>query len=263
MGSTDPGSTSAAGGAGALGGAGPDQTSASFGGATQSTDGLILYGSPYANVNMWLGPVDFSESVYHNGCGQNEGSEYPSVIQNLYGNYLIGLDGENIPNVESQCDNCAQLTVNGKTLIAHVITFGIENGVHAIDLNPELRTALGLSDRAWTGTWQFSSCPTGATPIYYEFDKRQWSDMNFWYMRIWTRNQKLPVTALETKVGSGSWTAASRQGDGAWQTVAGVDFSGGFQVRVTAVDSQQLTDTIPAPTGLNPSNPVAGVANFK
>jgi len=44
--------------------------------------------------------------------------------------------------------------------------------------------------------------------------------------------------------------------------VSGVDFSGGFQVRVTGVDRQQLVDTIPAPTGLNPANPVAGKTNF-
>jgi expansin (peptidoglycan-binding protein) len=81
-------------------------------------------------------------------------------------------------------------------------------------------------------------------------------------MRIWTRNQRVPITLLETKLGSGAWSAASQQRDGAWQTAGGVDFSGGFQVRVTGVDGQQLVDTIPAPTGLNPANAVAGKTNF-
>ena len=206
---------------------------------------------------MWLGPVDFAETKFNNAC-----STYPTVLQNLYGNYLIGLDGGHVANVESHCDNCAQLTANGKTIIAHVVTYGDENGTYAIDLSPEARTALGLSDSNWTGTWQFSSCPTGGTPIYYEFDARQWSPENFWYMRIWTRNQRVPITALETKLGSGAWSAASRQSDGAWQSVSGVDFSSGFQVRVTGVDGQQLVDTIPAPTGLNPANAVAGKTNF-
>ena len=238
-------------------------TVAATGGTSQGTDGLLLFGAPYANVNMWYGPVDFSQSAYHNGCGQSDGSKYPAVIQNLYGNYLIGLDGDNIPKVESHCDNCAQLTANGKTIVARIITYGQENGVDAIDLSPDARTVLGLSDSNWTGTWQFSSCPTGNTPIYYEFDARQWSSPpNFWYMRIWARNQRLPITLLETKVGTGAWTAASQQIDGAWQTPGGVDYSGGFQIRVTAVDKQQLVDSIPAPPGLNPANPAAGLANF-
>jgi hypothetical protein len=235
----------------------------SMGGGTQTSSGLILYGDPYTNVNMWYGPVDFAETQYHNACGLSDGSRYPSAIQNLYGNYLIGLDGENIPAVESHCDDCAQLTANGKTIVARIVTYGQENGVHAIDLSPEAQSALGLSSSNWTGTWQFSSCPTNGTPIYYQFDARQWSPQNFWYMRIWTRNQHLPVSLLETRIGSAGWVAASRQSDGAWQTQSGVDFSSGFQVRVTAIDQQQLVDSIPAPTGLNPANPLAGQANFQ
>jgi expansin (peptidoglycan-binding protein) len=223
----------------------------------------MLYGNPYTNVNMWDGPVDYAESAYHNACGLEDGTTYPTSIQNLYGDYIIGLDGENIPNVASHCDNCAQLTANGKTIIAHVVTYGIENGVDGIDLSPQAQTALGLSNTNWTGTWQFCSCPTNGTPIYYEFDSRQWNPQNFWYMRIWTRNQRLPVTGLETKLGSSAWTNATQAGDGAWETQSGVDFSKGFQVRVTAVDSQQMIDTVSAPTGLDPAVPVAGKTNFQ
>ena len=167
--------------------------------STTTQGSVILYGTPYTNVNMWYGPVDFAESQWHNACGLEDGTKYPTVIQNLYGNYIIGLDGDNIPNVESHCDDCAQLTANGKTIIAHIVTYGTENGVDAIDLSPEAQSALGLSSSNWTGTWQFCSCPTNGTPIYYEFDSRQWTpQQNFWYMRIWTRNQRLPVTRNET-----------------------------------------------------------------
>jgi expansin (peptidoglycan-binding protein) len=244
-------------------GTGVDTSSATATQTSQGTGDVILYGTPYANVNMWLGPVDYTESQWHNACGLEDGSKYPAIIQQLYGSYIIGLDGGNIPNVASHCDNCAQLTANGKTIIAHVVTYGEENGKYAIDLSPEARTALGLSDSNWTGTWQFCSCPTNGTPIYYQFDGRQWSPQNFWYMRIWTRNQRLPITKLETKLGSGNWTSANQVSDGAWETQSGVDFSGGFQVRVTAADNQQLVDTIPAPASLNPANPVAGKANFQ
>jgi len=253
----------ATGGASAAGGASTTGGSSSASTTAQGGTGVILYGTPYVNVNMWYGPVDFAESDYHNACGLEDGSLYPTVIQNLYGNYLIGLDGENIANVESHCDNCAQLTANGKTIIARIVTYGLENGVNAIDLSPQAQSALGLSSSNWTGTWQFCSCATGTTPLYYEFDSRQWNPQNFWYMRIWTRNQRLPVKLVETKIGSAAWVAASQESDGAWQTQSGVDFSGGFQVRVTASDNQQLVDTVPALAGLNPVNPIAGHTNFQ
>jgi hypothetical protein len=42
----------------------------------------------------------------------------------------------------------------------------------------------------------------------------------------------------------------------------GVDCSGGFQVRVTVVNNQQVIDTISAPTGIDPTRPIAGKTNF-
>jgi hypothetical protein len=269
VGGTAPtgGTENSSGGGASIGGSNGGASATGGTSTVNTTQGgvgpVILYGSPYTNVNMWLGPVDYAESLFHNACGLEDGSTYPTVIQNLYGSYIIGLDGDNIPNVASHCDNCAQLTANGKTIIAHVVTYGTENGSYAIDLSPEARTALGLSDSNWKGTWQFCSCPTNGTPIYYEFDSRQWADQNFWYMRIWTRNQHLPVTLLETKIGSAAWARASQASDGAWETQSGVDFSVGFQVRATAVDNQQLVDTIPKPPTINPANPIAGQTNFQ
>jgi len=228
--------------------------------ATADDGGFIDYGTPYVNVNMWYGPVDFAESQYTNACGPDDGSHYPQTIQSLYGNYLIGLDGQNIADPQSHCDDCARLTANGISIIAHVITYGIENGVDAIDLSPQARSAIGLSNSDWTGTWQFVSCPTKA-PIYYEFDGRDWS--NTWYFRIWIRNHRLPVMSVESQVGSAGWNAAQQQSDGAWQSVSGIDYSPGFQIRVTAIDGQQIVDTIPALSSVNPAAPVEGQANFQ
>ena len=131
-----------------------------------SDTGLTLYGTPYAHVNMWYGPVTYVPGIT-NACASEPTEIYPTVIQNLYGDYIIGLDGVNIPNVASHCDQCAQLTANGISIVAHIVTYGTENGVDAIDLSPQAQSALGLSSSDWTGTWQFSSCPTTA-PVYYE-----------------------------------------------------------------------------------------------
>ncbi len=225
-----------------------------------SDTGLTLYGTPYAHVNMWYGPVTYVPGIT-NACASEPTEIYPTVIQNLYGDYIIGLDGVNIPNVASHCDQCAQLTANGISIVAHIVTYGTENGVDAIDLSPQAQSALGLSSSDWTGTWQFSSCPTTA-PVYYEFDARQWSPQNFWYVRVWVRNSRLPIRTVETNVANGGWVATSQQSDGAWQSESGVDFSKGLQIRVTATNNEQLVDTLPTLTSMDASNPVEGRANF-
>jgi expansin (peptidoglycan-binding protein) len=212
---------------------------------------------------MWLGPVTYTPGIT-NACASEPSEIYPTTIQNLYGPYIIGLDGQNIANVNTHCDNCALLTANGTSIIAHIVTYGTENGVDALDLSAEAQSALGLSGSNYTGTWQFCSCPSDGAPLYYEFDARQWNPQNFWYVRVWVRNSILPVTNVETNVSNGGWVATSQQTDGAWQSESGVDFSGGFQIRVTAIDGEQLVDTIPALTSLNATTPlVEGQANFQ
>ena len=69
------------------------------------------------------------------------------------------------------------------------------------------------------------------------------------------RNPRLPLAKLEYRVGEGAWTAADHQSDGAWQA-SSVDFSGGFSLRVTALDGQTLEDDIP---GLNTFDPDVGI----
>jgi hypothetical protein len=221
--------------------------------------GMVFYGAPYTNVNMWLGPVDYAESQWHNACGHEDGSKYPAVIQQIYGNYIIGLDGVNIANVASHCDDCAQLTANGQTIIAHIVTYGQENGVDALDLSPEAQTALGLSSSNWTGTWQFVSCPT-VYPLYYDFDGRDWT--NHWYFRVWIRDSRLPVINVESMITGGTWQAATQQSDGAWQSVS-ADFSASFQIRVTAIDNQQIVDTIPGIGTFDYTQPTASHTNFQ
>jgi hypothetical protein len=148
--------------------------------------------------NFWLGPVDYSESQWHNACAPSD-VKYPSLIQQLYGNYLMGLSNQltlqNLSAGSGQlCDVCAELTANGVTLIAHVITYGDETGTNDIDVSPEARAAL-RGDTNYTLIWRFVTCPTTA-PIYYTFDDRDWS--NVWYFRVWIRNSRVPVNKVES-----------------------------------------------------------------
>jgi hypothetical protein len=243
----------------------------SGGGATGSggdapvvvTDAGTTYFGEAHSGHFWLGPVDFSESKWHNACAPSD-VKYPSRIQQLYGNYLMGLSNQlTLQNLQAGsgqlCDVCAELTANGVTLIAHVITYGDETGTYDIDVSPEARTALH-GDTNDTLTWRFITCPT-TVPIDYTFDDREWTT-NPWYFRVWIRNSRVPVTKVEYKQGTGAWSAAQWQSDGAWQA-ANADFSGGFSLRVTALDGQAIEDTLPGVGKFDANAGFASHANFQ
>jgi hypothetical protein len=212
--------------------------------------------------NFWLGPVDFSESQWHNACGPSDG-KYPQLIQQLYGDYLMGLSnqlklGSLAAGSGQLCDTCAELSANGKTLVAHVVTYGDETGTYDIDVSPQVDSALsGATGR--TATWRFVTCPT-QNPIYYTFDGRDWT--NVWYFRVWIRNSRVPVTKVEYKLGSQAWTTADWQSDGAWQA-ASADFSKGFSLRVTSLDGATIEDTLPGIGNFDPNAGIASHANFE
>jgi expansin (peptidoglycan-binding protein) len=211
--------------------------------------------------HFWLGPVDYAETQWHNACAPSV--KYPPGIQSLYGDYIMGLANEVTleglsAGAGQLCDVCVSLKANGNSVVARVVTFGEETGPSDIDVSPELDAALdGASGR--TATWQFVSCPT-AQPIQYTFDGRQWD--NTWFFRVWVRNSRLPVSQLEFRLGAAEWTTADWQGDGAWQA-SSQDFSAGFELRVTSIDGQTLTDEIPGLGGFDPDAGITSHGNFE
>jgi hypothetical protein len=238
--------------------AGSDQTSVPV---VVGEGGARYFGDSHAG-NFWLGPVDFAETEYNNACSPSDG-EYPPLIQQLYGDYLMGVANEvklgNLVASHGQlCDTCAELTANGVTIIAHVITYGQETGPNDIDVSPQAREALQGATN-YTLTWRFVSCPT-QNPIYYTFDGRDWS--NYWYFRVWIRNSRVPVAKVEYQLGGAGWTEADWQSDGAWQA-ASADFSKGFSLRVTSIEGAIIEDALPGIGTFDPDAGIASQANFE
>jgi len=223
--------------------------------------GTAYFGGSHSG-NFWIGPVDYSESQYNNACSPSPGT-YPSLIQQLYGPYLMGLSNQlSLDKLSAGagqlCDVCAELTANGQTLIAHVVTYGDETGPNDIDVSVEVDSVLhGATNR--TLTWRFVTCPT-THPIYYTFDGREWS--NTWYFRVWIRNARVPVAKVEYQLAGKAWTAMNGQDDGAWE-VDSKDFSAGFSLRVTALDGQTVEDAIPGIGTFDPNAGIASTSNFQ
>jgi hypothetical protein len=245
------------GGATGKGGSG-DATGKGGSGATSGTGatsgGEKRYFGESHRGNFWLGPVDYAETEWHNACAPS--AKYPRGIQALYGDHIMGLANEVLlegllAGNGQLCDTCVELAANGTTLVARAVTYGEETGPDDIDVSPELDAALdGNASRSVT--WRFVACPTDA-PIQYTFDGRQWE--NVWFFRVWVRNSRVPITKVEVRIGSGSYTEADWQSDGAFQA-SSQDFSGGFTLRVTSIDGETLEDDVP---GLNTFDPDVGV----
>jgi len=258
------GASSGKGGSGAVGGSSGatsgDGGAGNDGGSSAASGGETRYFGDSHSGNFWLGPVDYAETEWHNACAPSV--KYPAGIQSLYGNYIMGLANEVLlegllAGNGELCDTCVELAANGKTLVAHAVTFGDETGPNDIDVSPEINVALdGGTSRSVN--WRFITCPTAA-PIQYTFDGRQWD--NVWFFRVWVRNSRVPITKVEVKVGSGGFTEADWQTDGAFQA-SSQDFSGGFTLRVTSIDGVTLEDDLPGIGSFDPDVGVSSRGNF-
>jgi len=95
---------------------------------------------PVHSGNYNNGPVDYVESMYHNACAPAE--KYPPEIQQLYGPYLGGVDNS-VGSDGSLCDACALVTTQaGKSVVVHLVTYGISKGPGDLDLSPEAYDAI-------------------------------------------------------------------------------------------------------------------------
>ncbi len=138
------------------------------------------------------------------------------------------------------CDTCVELTANGQTFVARAITFGQETGPNDIDVSPELDMALD-GRREPQRDLALHEAARRATPSRTRSTVASGTTSTF---RVWVRNARIPITKVEYRLGTGSWSTADQQGDGAWQA-SNADFSGGFSLRVTAIAGKRSRTIYP------------------
>jgi expansin (peptidoglycan-binding protein) len=88
-------------------------------------------------------------------------------------------------------------------------------------------------------TWQVVACNVTGNVAYYVKD----GSSQYW-TALQVRNSRLPIAKMEYMSG-GSWTGIDRQSYNYFVVASGVG-PGSYQVRITAVDGQTLTDMLPA-----------------
>jgi len=214
-------------------------SSSSEGGASSApTTDAEVYGDVVSG-QYHLGPVDFSETEWHNACAPGGGyRQQLREATGLGGEYLAGLANEHA-DAGGTCDACILIkAANGRQIVARVVTYGVEAEPGDIDVSPSVYAALNTDEYPRTMTWQFAKCPDTGT-LRYEFQ----TEANVWWTSLWVRNQRVPVTKVEVQSANhSSYFALRRETDGTLNDDGGFG-EGQFTLRLTAMDGQVITET--------------------
>ncbi|MBN2672998.1 MAG: hypothetical protein JXX29_15050, partial [Deltaproteobacteria bacterium] len=202
---------------------------------TDSDTDLVTYGEPFTGGEYHLGPVDWDETVWVNGC-----RPYPVEIQALEGNYLakvsttLNLNGE-------LCDTCIFIsTGQGNSLIARVVG-SATNTMNSIDVSETVYDELNAGEWPRVMTWQLVKCQdTGK--IQYQYS----AGANPWWTAVWVRNSRIPIEKVEVLSDTHTdWYTLTREVDGSYTCDDGFG-QGEFTIKVTAIDGQTIEDTFSA-----------------
>jgi len=195
-------------------------------------------GPPKTGGQYHLGPVDFAETAWTNAC-----SPYPASLYSV-----TGLGGEFLAGVShtysgggSVCDACIKITTaSGRTRVARVVTYGDTPHPSNLDVSPSVYQSLNTGEYPRSMSWEFTPCPT-TSPLYYQFQTAS----SIWWTSFWVRNPKIPITKVEVmSANHASFVELRRETDGTLNDDGGFG-SGPFTLRITGMDGQVLTETLP------------------
>jgi hypothetical protein len=219
------------------------------GGASTLTGGSA--GAPASSGDVYgavhegqyhLGPVDFAQTDFFNACGSENG--YLTTLRDsagLGGEYLAGVDGS-FADGGAVCDACIVIkTALGHSIVARVVTYGEENDPGDFDVSQSVFDTITEGEYPRSASWQFTKCPASGT-LRYEFQ----SAASEWWTSLWVRNARVPLTKVEVKSKNhADFVELERGTDGSLTDGDGFG-AGAFTLRMTGMDGQVVTETIPS-----------------
>jgi hypothetical protein len=252
------GGSSSSGGSSSGGtGNGGSSGGGSSGGPSSGGDagGLVLYGQPYTDGQFNLGPVDYTESQFHNACAPT--TKYDPRVQAAEGPLLAGL-WNGLPNVGGDCDTCIWVTTGkGKSALLRVVTYG-STTTDSIDVSPSANAILDSGEYPRPITWQFAKCPASG-PMLYEFQ----TGSNEYWTSLWVRNARVPLAKVEVESKNhATWVELTRGTDGTLTDASGFGV-GNFTIRSTGVDGTTVVEMFTWPSSGIAGAFLTGTANFQ
>jgi expansin (peptidoglycan-binding protein) len=169
-----------------------------------------------------------------------------------------GLGGEflaGVANAYNQnggvCDACILIeTALGHSIVARVVTYGVEQEDGDIDVSPSVFEAINEDEFPRTMSWSFTTCPD-VGPLRYEFQ----TGANAFWTSLWVRNPAVPIEKVEVKSANhASFFELRRESDGTLNDDRGFG-EGAFTLRVTGIDGSTADESFP---GFNPGELVTG-----
>jgi expansin (peptidoglycan-binding protein) len=143
----------------------------------------------------------------------------------------------------------------GKSIVARVVTYGVEQADGDIDVSPAVYEAIHQGEFPRSQTWRFARCPDAGN-LQYEF---QTMASQYW-SSLWVRNPRVPLTKLEVKSEKHEdFFQLERASDGTLTDGGGFG-AGPFTFRLTAMDGQVITDELP---GFEPGELVKSNKQFE
>lgn len=186
-----------------------------------------------------LGPVDFSETVFHNAC-----APYDRSIRAITGNMIAGVS-DTIATPGELCDACIEVTTDhGKTAVLRVVTYGASNASGDLDLSPAAYAALSDGEYPRAMSWHLVACDNGE-PLYLQFQ----TEASQWWTSLWVRNPSMAIASVEVQSAKHpSFTALELGTDGTYTDATGFG-AGPFTLRITGVGGAVLLVDVPQVVG--------------
>jgi hypothetical protein len=231
------GGTSSKGGAASMSGGAASTSGGATGSGAATTGSSDVYGAKHTG-QYHLGPVDFAETEWHNACAPQGG--YRAALRDsagLGGEFLAGVANE-FAQGGGVCDACILIqTAKGESIVARVVTYGVEQDPNDIDVSPSVYAAIHQGEYPRTMTWQFAKCPdTGS--LRYEFQTAS----SIWWTSLWVRNPRVPLSKVEVQSSNhASFFELRRETDGTLNDDGGFG-EGAFTLRFTGLDGQVVTE---------------------
>ncbi len=158
-------------------------------------------------------------------------------------------------NGSAPCGECAAVTGPNGSVTVRIVDLcpGCEQGHLDLSMEAFAKIADVAAGRVPI-TWQVVPCAVSGNVEY-----RYKEGSSQYWTAIQVRNHRLPIASLEVQLG-GAWQPVARSDYNYFVDAAGVGTTSGFDVRVTAVDGQQLVDSLPP---VQSALVVSGAAQFQ
>ena len=222
----------------------------SSGGGNASTSGDGGSTGTGAGTGSYAGKSETGVATYYDATGAGNCS-FDATPGDLD---VAAMDAPEYDN-SNVCGECVAVTGPKGSVTVRIVDQCPECEVGHLDMSQSAFAKIAdVSAGKVPITWNVVECNvTGPLSYHYKEGSSQY------WTAIQVRNSRLPISKLEIESGGGAFTSIDRADYNYFVDASGAG-TGSVTVRITSIDGQQVTDTLPAPAS---DVSVPGTVQFK